>query len=261
MFGTPCAVSPGTVVTILPERNMSPEISVHVGGVVFVVSEEMLLQTGDPDLSVNAFVVSLARAGGVLGSRMDIAADAVSPAPIYTARMYPVLFDFLRRRLADKDARLRAGPMEVQDILDLDVLEDYFFPDSARKRVPTVDDGRIACFVLTNSDYFSVDMELESKKQSVALCLDPEFIRLVLTAQKMHHLRRKLGDAEIVSDEVLERLAARHKMAKLTPSDVFSATVEYVNRGDAVSLHKYVYDSIFPRIMCQRRRAREWLYL
>ena len=261
MFGCSCSVSDGAEIRILPLGNELPEISVHVGGVVFVVNEAMLLQREDPDLKRNAFVVSLAREDGALNNSMDISADDVSPPPIYTARMYPVLFDFLRRRLIDKDARMRMGPMDVQDILDLDVLEDYFFPDFASKRVPTVDDGKIACFALTSGEYFSVNMELECKKQCVALCLDPEFIRLVMTAQQKRFMRKKFSDEEIVPDEILERLAVRHGTGKLTPNDVFSSSIEYVNREDAITLHKYVYDSLFPRVMCQRKKARSWIYL
>jgi hypothetical protein len=261
MFGITCSVSSGTTIRILPDSNQSPEITVNVGGISFIVSEDMLRQRNDPDLKVNAFAVILGRDGDVFPQTIDFPKDEITPPQIYTAKMYPVLFDFLRRRLINHTARMRMTRFEATDIQDLDVLEDYLFPDYAQKRVPTVDQGNVACFVLTNGEYFSQNMELEGKKQSVELCLDPEFIRLVMAAQQKRFMRRTYTDEQIVPDEILERLAARHKTEKLTPHDVFSASIEYVNREDSVTLHRYVYDSLFPRIMCQRRRARDWLYL
>ena len=261
MFGITCSVSAGTTISILPENNISREITVTVGGISFIVSEDMLRQRDDPDLKVNAFVVIMGRTEDAFSPTIDIPEDEITSSQIYTAKMYPVLFDFLRRRLTNHTARMRMTRFEAADIQDLDVLEDYLFPDYARKRVPTVDEGNVACFALTNGEYFSQNMELEGKKQSVELCLDPEFINLVMNAHQKKFMRRTYTDEEIVPDEILERLAARHGTAKLTPHDVFSASIEYVNREDSVTLHRYVYDSLFPRIMCQRRRARDWLYL
>ena len=261
MFGITCSVSANTTIRILPDTNNAREITVNVGGISFIVSEDMLRQPNDPDLKVNAFAVILGRDDEMSPATINIPKDESTPLPIYTAKMYPVILDFLRRRLTNRSARMRMTRFEATDIQDLDVLEDYFFPDFARKRVPTVDQGNVACFVLTNGEYFSQNMELEGKKQSVELCLDPEFVRLVMAAQQKRFMRRTYTDEEIVPDEILERLAARHGTAKLTPHDVFSASIEYVNREDSVTLHRYVYDSLFPRIMCQRRRARDWLYL
>jgi len=261
MFGISCSVSTGTTIRILPGNNRSREITIKVGGISFTVSEDMLRQRNDPDLKVNAFNVIMGNDDNAPNSTITIPNDEISPPQIYTAKMYPVIFDFLRRRLTNRSARMRTTRFEASDIQDLDMLEDYLFPDLARKRVPTVDQGSVACFVLTNGEYFSHNMELEGKKQSVELCLDPEFIKLVMAAQQKRFMRSTYSDEEIVPDEILERLAARHGTAKLTPHDVFSASIEYVNREDSVTLHRYVYDSLFPRIMCQRRRAREWLYL
>ena len=261
MFGISCSVSTGTTIRILPGNNRSREITIKVGGISFTVSEDMLRQRNDPDLKVNAFNVIMGNDDNAPNSTITIPNDEISPPQIYTAKMYPVIFDFLRRRLTNRSARMRTTRFEASDIQDLDMLEDYLFPDLARKRVPTVDQGSVACFVLTNGEYFSHNMELEGKKQSVELCLDPEFIKLVMAAQQKRFMRSTYSDEEIVPDEILERLAARHGTAKLTPHDVFSASIEYVNREDSVTLHRYVYDSLFPRIMCQRRRARDWLYL
>jgi hypothetical protein len=149
----------------------------------------MLEQSDDPLLSSNyfngllRFVTTKPPITLYISREFQVLNDQI----ITSAKYYPFIFDFLRRRIEKgKSAPLHVCELSSEDGLDLNTLEDFIFPDFCLNgglphgpydtryvALPPPQDLHNEEFTASRKSPFAAEM-----------CADPEFVRLVIEGKK-----------------------------------------------------------------------------
>ena len=244
MFGSEVEFAEGSVVQILPNHegyylpNHDEIMQVIVEGIRFIVSRDMLMQEGEPALSDNYFAASLRFHPDRTVFQMT---EADADMAMASARMYPVLFDFLRRRLGDPDALPHVNEIYDDDVEHLRALEDVLFPELCSLLPPVIDGSHGSQSVLATPP--RVEGGRPMPPYTDDMCLDPAFIRLAMEFKIADPNYFQFHDAHL-DDEAVAAVFARPEhqrvMAKygLTPEAVLGTTLHMVNSCSPVEIER-----------------------
>ena len=92
----------------------------------FVVTRAMLVQKDDESLVDNFFAMCLCHQKT---NMINILGSSVVPNATNKAMCYPLIFDFLRRRLVDSSAPLHVYSLGDDHMAQLNILEGYLLAD------------------------------------------------------------------------------------------------------------------------------------
>jgi hypothetical protein len=244
MFGSTVELSLGSTVRILPDRyafqllDENDMMHVIVEGIRFTVCRQMLLQERDPKLSHNYFAANLRFHPNQTVFHMTEDASLLGTNIIARARMYPILFDFLRRRLEDRTAQPHVDILYGNDIKHIRALEDFFFPELCDILPPVVHRINSSESVLATPPRANGSAR---ELYTSDMCFDPSFIRLAMefkTVDPYHLLFHRANLDEVATAEVFAKPEHQRVMEKygLTAEAVIGAKLHNVDSCSAVDI-------------------------
>ena len=262
MFGTPVDVPGNAAIQIIPFNEPTQEnlACIHVGGVQFMVTMEMLMQEDEPHLRNNYFARHCRFHDGddAAGDRNtefhimpgDVLGDHPDRHEILCPLMYPVLLDFLRRRRDDATARVHIHALDEAWGAKLAILEDFFYPDMHLELPPVVtrfNGNRTSAIAIPPMQPFEPTGLVGW--YTADMCMDPAFIRLVLAFKPYDadndednpyddiraFPEREITDAERAAIFARpEHQAVMAKYPDLTPEDVMRTVLHRVDPSEHI---------------------------
>ena len=212
MFGVQIEVKEGTVIRIVPnlfdseeeeDEIMDEEIQVIVESIRFIVTRSMLEQRNDTLLSENYFSSYLrfhTNHRNVIPitpqPRNTFGATTDEDDILGKAMYYPIIFDFLRRRVENPNK----APLHICELPDdtqtreLNALEDFFFTYFVREcYLPQGPVYAKTRYIATPPpqhlhEHFEDFIGKRKSLYQASMCYDPEFVRLVLQVQPYNQI-------------------------------------------------------------------------
>ena len=252
MFGTKILLSGGSSVSILPydgacasyedpyDRldNYTSVVTIIVQTIRFAVGRNMLTEQKSPRLETNYFTDILAK-----GTKKEPIAEISIDSD--DAECYPLIFDFLRRRLTNDDAQVHTAAVNKRIIDAMDPLMAKLFPEFGLTMLPINSANPTVQIAIPPPCLLSgVQFEAErdrmilKRKHDVDICLDPEFVSLA----KRANAKLKCGlideDAarEALEGEDLGQFVKKFNIRTISPLDVVTTTLVSVERGQPFTL-------------------------
>ena len=234
MYGVEVSLSKGATLAILPYNSEHNDdiVTVVVETIRFEVSREMLLQENDPVLRGNFFATALSNVEGK--KVIEILPGTDVAQFICAARLYPIIFDFLARRIDDEDARVHVHKLDRDSTMELTELEGFLFPGLISLHLPTVGNSGDRVNIAIPPSHPWKDVRKE-QPYTTEMCMDAEFVRLVK--------RCKTGDGgenlavaeaeKIINEEVNKPLIKKYN---LEPRHIMGAYLYDVDCNEAVVL-------------------------
>lgn len=252
MFGALVGMPRGSTVELMPtsfeyEDNEDSEdydipIEITVEDITFQVSYGMLAQKREPALCYNYFTRFFHAHG--IQERVVMKPEAGFPPQLYQAQMYPFLFDFLRRRFDNPEARVHMVVLKDWDARQhLSILETFLFPGIPEKLLlPMVDDDKTYVIVpppLTLDTWETIQERKHSYPAS--MCVDPDLVRLVMLIKHKNHLHQ-WENMDAGEARALVMKSAHHQQImqkyELQMEDLFRFELHQAYAGERIELNQ-----------------------
>lgn len=231
MHGMTVDVSKGTVIKMAPVSTAEHKIlTVVVQGISFIISKDMVLQNDRlphllPKRGLPMADNYFAQALKLHDDKDLIEIDDRARDIIGQAKFYPMVFDYLRRRLHSSSAPLCMHHMEPDDAIDLHAVLDALFMTKEEDKLPMTADGRQVYVAV-------VGVKLLERANSHTECcnmgIDPRFVRLVREIK--NPAKSTDPEAKTRRKEMLRRLCEDYEM-HLEWKDINETTIETIPRG------------------------------
>ena len=163
-----------------------------------------------------------------------------------TAKLYPLLFDWLERCLTDPMAKPRIVPLpNMDDVVEFDELIAHWGSTTNKAyALPTSpNDKQYSVIAVTPTVYVNADFPMATiRKQSALLCLDPDFIALVQMSQdnlveiSPNNKKRKMVMDDAEKKALIEALVEKHAIDVLPSWDIVLSTLTYIKKGKPYNL-------------------------
>jgi hypothetical protein len=230
--GAVIQVAKGTTMHMAPlDTSLEQMVKVEVQGVSFLISRGMVLQTRESKHAIPMQDNYFAKA---LLNQPEQATITIPEAANGEAKFYPVIFDFLSRRLQCVQAPLHEYIMGTNDAIRLHKLVNALFVVNADNMLPT--QGKYT-YVATMPDKHSGDRH----DISTAMCVDPRFVRLVREVQDAD--RKMDTDSKNARRNMLKQLKMDHDLQNFPYATLRNSTVHAIERGSLFAIH--VDDSMY----------------
>ena len=222
MRGMVVAVSSGTVMHMMPPSTPEHKVlTVSVQGIQFLISRDMVTQPDRlPHLPMKGLPMENNFFAQAIRFHDEKKLIEIDPRDaLGEAKFYPVVFDYLIRRLHTSSAPLCVHHMDVEDTLALHALLDVLFHIDPERQLPTSPDGRHVFIATPPGTVRDADHNL---------CVDPRFVGLVREMGHPYGAR----ETTVKHTNTLAAIVADHHMEVLGLMDIRASTVHKLFRGE-----------------------------
>lgn len=253
MHGLEVHVSQDTVIHMAPAGTPDDKLlTVRVEGIRFLISRDMVLQADRPDcdrvlpMADNYFALALRNHDDKKEIEIDDRRDGISQA-----KFFPVVFDYLRRRLSRQSAPLCTYDMKSDDAMALHALLDILFVTTRDDKLPS---NLNRVYVVTMPDAGPGDHH----DMHAGMCMDPTFVRLVREIKDPN--RSKSDESKERRKNTFNRLILKHGIETISWSNLRHCTVHTLTRGERFTIETTESDADDDRQSMSVVRSRDDLH-